>query len=259
MATTASSRWTLIIAALIFAAAGGVVLYRFARPEVVPKADVVATVPAPTYAGKLSYLALGDSYTSGEQVELPERWPDQLATIVRTAGLDLSDPQIIAQEGWTTDDLLSNFDKANPHHHYDLVTIQIGANNQFHELPTADYRRQFAKLLQRSIAAANGQASHVLAITIPDWSVTPFAANRNPAVLAKHIDEFNRIMQAECAKLHVTCVDITALTREAATQPALVALDGLHPSADQLRNWANFLAPTVEQALREPAPPNPTP
>src|SRR5690606_29311800 len=53
----------------------------------------------------LRYLALGDSYTIGEGVEPAGRWPVQLAHALRSEGVMLGDPTIVATTGWTTDAL----------------------------------------------------------------------------------------------------------------------------------------------------------
>ncbi|HEU4403336.1 MAG TPA: hypothetical protein VFT43_14660, partial [Candidatus Polarisedimenticolia bacterium] len=43
------------------------------------------------------YLALGDSYTIGESVDVAERFPDRLAALLREQGVGLADPTIIAR------------------------------------------------------------------------------------------------------------------------------------------------------------------
>ena len=60
------------------------------------------------------FLALGDSYTIGESVPPSERWPVQLAGLLREAGLPVQDPEIIARTGWTTDELSAAIDAAAP-------------------------------------------------------------------------------------------------------------------------------------------------
>src|SRR5262245_41058456 len=77
-------------------------------------------------AHSLRYLALGDSYTIGETVDPQDRWPMQLARMLRGDGVDVVDPQIIARTGWTTDELSAAIDAANPKGPYQLVTLLIG-------------------------------------------------------------------------------------------------------------------------------------
>ena len=44
----------------------------------------------------MRFLALGDSYTIGESVTPADRWPVQLAGLLRKDGVALDEPQIIA-------------------------------------------------------------------------------------------------------------------------------------------------------------------
>lgn len=51
-------------------------------------------------------LALGDSYTIGESVEMNERWPHQLMDKLRLLGVEGMNPDYIATTGWTTRNLI---------------------------------------------------------------------------------------------------------------------------------------------------------
>jgi hypothetical protein len=57
-----------------------------------------------------SFLALGDSYTIGESVDARDRWPMQLARLLKEKGTAIADPRIIARTGWTTDELSAGID-----------------------------------------------------------------------------------------------------------------------------------------------------
>ncbi len=52
------------------------------------------------------YLALGDSYTIGESVQESERWPNQLAEVLKGTSLEVETVTIIAKTGWTTAELI---------------------------------------------------------------------------------------------------------------------------------------------------------
>ena len=52
-----------------------------------------------------TFLALGDSYTIGESVEMQDRFPAQTVALLRQAGLKVADPVYIARTGWTTTNL----------------------------------------------------------------------------------------------------------------------------------------------------------
>lgn len=182
------------------------------------------------------YLALGDSYTIGESVAEADRYPVQLAH-----ALKMSEPQIIAKTGWTTDELNAAIDKADPHGPYDLVTLLIGVNNQYRGRSADEYRTQFAALLQRAIGFAGGKTRNVVVISIPDWGVTPFAKDRDRAKIGREIDQFNAINREETLRAGARYVDITPESRKAATDATLVAGDGLHPSGKMYSEWTQSI------------------
>jgi lysophospholipase L1-like esterase len=193
------------------------------------------------------FLALGDSYTIGESVAVADRFPNQLARTLRSKGIDIADPEIIAKTGWTTDELSSAIDAAKPHGPYSLVTLLIGVNNQYRGRDAAEYRKEFATLLQRAIGFAGGDAKRVVVVSIPDWGVTPFAANRDHAKIAAEIDRFNAINAEETKRAGAKYADITPISRKNLT---LVAPDGLHPSAAMYAQWVTVISPQAEAALR---------
>ncbi len=121
------------------------------------------------------YLALGDSYTIGESVAVDQRWPVQLASVLRARGLRLDDPQIIAVTGWTTDELETGMQQAGLERCYGLVSLSIGVNNQYRHRNLRNFRQEYDRLLQRAIYLAGGNKQRVFVLSIPDWSVTPFA------------------------------------------------------------------------------------
>lgn len=200
-------------------------------------------------AATLHYLALGDSYTIGEAVAAHGRWPAELVQRLRTNGVVVDDPRIIATTGWTTDELVQGMDAASLAPTYDLVTLQIGVNNQYRGRTADDYRQQFASLLARAIMLAGGHAAHVVVVSIPDWGVTRFAReqNRDRARIAVELDTYNAIARDATHRAGARFVDITGISR---AQPELVADDGLHPSAAQYALWVAVIEPVVRATLR---------
>ena len=193
---------------------------------------------APAHAGGLTYLALGDSYTIGEGVPEAGRWPVQLAAALRGEGIPLADPRIVATTGWTTDELDAALDAAQPLGTFDFVSLLVGVNNQYRGRDPGEYRAQFAALLDRAIAHAGGRAGRVLVLSIPDWGATRFGrdSGRDLAQVARDLDAFNAAARAECAARGVGFVDITPLSRMH-TGEAMLANDGLHPSAAMYALW----------------------
>src|SRR4051812_4058714 len=68
-------------------------------------ADSIERQPVRDTAAQL-WLALGDSYTIGQSVADSARYAVQAAGLLRGAGVNMKDPEIIAVTGWTTQNLL---------------------------------------------------------------------------------------------------------------------------------------------------------
>ncbi|GLQ49133.1 SGNH/GDSL hydrolase family protein [Dyella flava] len=196
----------------------------------------------------LRYLALGDSYTIGEDVLANQRWPMQLTEKLRGQGLVIDDPQIVAVTGWTTDELSDGIDKAELAASYDLVTLLIGVNNQYRGRPAEEYRAQFRALLLRAMSLAGKRPQRLVVVSIPDWGVTPFGhqSGRNLRQIAAELDAFNGIAHAETLEAGARFVNITGISRDHAN---LVASDGLHPSGAQYSLWTQAIEPVVRAAL----------
>ncbi len=200
----------------------------------------------------LSYLALGDSYTIGEAVAVDGRWSHQLASSLRAQGIALADPQTIATTGWTTDELDAGIDAASPQGPFDFVSLLIGVNNQYRGRALDEYAVQFNALLARAIALAGGSASRVLVLSFPDWGVTPFgaASGRDLAQVGAQTDAFNADAAAACTAHGVVFVDITDISRERGGDPAMIADDGLHPSAAMYALWSARALPLAARLLQ---------
>jgi hypothetical protein len=100
-------------------------------------------------------LALGDSYTIGESVDMNQRWPHQFIAELRKVGKDVHHPDYIATTGWTTRDLIQgiavNLDREKD---YNLVSILIGQDS-----------------------------SRIFMLSIPDYAYTPFGKGVNCGIL----------------------------------------------------------------------------
>ena len=184
------------------------------------------------------FLALGDSYTIGEAVDSTERWPAQLVQLLQKRRFPVGDPVIIAKTGWTTGNLMAAIEEAKLEGAFDLVSLLIGVNNQYRGGDVEEYRREFRTLLSQAIRFAAGRISHVVVLSIPDWGVTPFAGSGDRSRIAAEIDRFNAVNREESVQAGVHYVDITEVSRKAATDSSLVASDGLHPSGKMYSQWA---------------------
>ncbi|MCR8558426.1 SGNH/GDSL hydrolase family protein [Mucilaginibacter sp. BJC16-A38] len=219
-------------------------------PAPVVKTDTTVTTKPMTTP--VTYLALGDSYTIGQSVPQIQSFPYQLVSLLNYYQFNVQKPDIIATTGWTTDDLISAISRSDfKDNKYDFVTLLIGVNDQ-HEYQSKDnYRTKFAQVLQTAINFAKGDASRVFVLSIPDYGVTPYG-NGGESIIGPDIDAFNAINREETAKAHVlSYIDITAISRLAATNPSLIADDGLHPSAQMYQMWVQALEPSVKARLEK--------
>lgn len=244
------SCWSLLIAFSIFLSAScqEPTPQLPEKPEQEP--DPIET--SPTDLDSTTYLALGDSYTIGESVPQAERWPLQLADSLLEAGI-ATEVTIIAKTGWTTAELQTGIEQAEiAGKTYDTVSLLIGVNNQFRGQALSRYKTEFRELLEASIAFAGGRADKVFVLSIPDYGVTPFAANRNPQQIATEIDSFNMAHQVICDEFSVQWFNITAISRDATSVPELIAEDNLHPSGEMYRRWVQSIITPVTELVQKP-------
>jgi lysophospholipase L1-like esterase len=196
------------------------------------------------------YLALGDSYTIGQSIPLDMSFPYQLARLLGQA--PANNPSIIAATGWTTNNLINAVDQSGVQDKkYDIVTLLIGVNDQYQGISATIYSNNFSKLLNTAILLANNKVKRVFVLSIPDYSVTPFAAYANKEKIASEIDQFNTINKQLTQAAGVTYVNITDISRKAKEEPDLIAGDGLHPSAKMYGLWMQRLEPLVRSALSQ--------
>lgn len=195
------------------------------------------------------YLALGDSYTIGESVSAQERWPHLLVKLLEARGIQV-EMQLIARTGWTVNELWEAIRSGPPAGAFDLVTLLIGVNDQYRGYPENGYRQDFRFLLGKAIEFAGGHPRKVIVLSIPDWGVTPFAADRDRVRIAHEIDAFNAINRRETKQAGAHYVDVTPASRLANQDAALIASDGLHPSGAMYAVWAQDVLPVALEILR---------
>ena len=199
----------------------------------------------------LTYLALGDSYTIGESVEIDERWPVQLADSLAKTGIKVEDPKIIARTGWTTNELMQAIEDSNVTTTFDMVSLLIGVNNQYRGYEISQYINEFEALLNTSIHFANDDTSHVFVLSIPDYGVTPFGQTRNPDKIAIELDRYNAIADSISGLYGIPFIEITKASRDAIDDPELVASDQLHPSGKMYRQWVDASYETVKAIFND--------
>jgi lysophospholipase L1-like esterase len=96
---------------------------------------------------------------------------------------------------------------------------------------------------------ANDKPNHVFVLSIPDYSVTPFARFLDASEIARQINQFNQIIYEVTEEFGCPFVDITPFTREAVNNPALICEDNLHPSGLDYGRWAEKLVTAIRGVL----------
>lgn len=222
------------------------------KKQPIIKTSAVDTIPSIVPLPPLrNYLALGDSYTIGEGVPVAERFPHQTMALLKGRGVNMQEPQYIAQTGWPTGSLLYAINATNPPDSFDVVSLLIGVNNQYQRRDTGQYRQEFTQCLKEAIRLAGKRPNRVFVLSIPDYSVTPFAArNSDTARVSREIDQFNKINKQVTDSAGIVWIEITQGSREARLDPSLIANDGLHPSGREYAKWAAKLAEEMTKVLR---------
>jgi lysophospholipase L1-like esterase len=204
----------------------------------------------PTESDPLRYVALGDSYTIGTSVSSPESWPAQL--VARMPQL-----QLIANlgvNGYSTDELIADELAQLPDLRPEFVTLLIGVNDVVRGMPEQRYAANLVLILEGLLGQL--PADRILCVATPDYTVTPQgAAFGSPAEQQARIEAINALLRAACEEQSVRFVpDTFEISQKAASDPSLVARDGLHPSGAQYKLWVDAIQPVVEEMLADALP-----
>jgi lysophospholipase L1-like esterase len=213
---------------------------------------ILAVVLLAALAGRASaatplvYVALGDSTATGVGAEQGGGYPERLARRLGAAGtavrlLNLGVP------GATAEDLrklqLPRAQAAGPA----LVTVGIGINDALRARPLAEFARDL-----EIVADALARTKAVVVLSeLPDVSRAPSAAGTpRAASLGRRVAACNAVIRRVAERHGFAVGELEVTSRRAfARDPALVAKDGLHPSARGYELWADALWPAVERAL----------
>jgi lysophospholipase L1-like esterase len=189
-----------------------------------------------------SYVALGDSFTSGTDPHEP-RWADEVARAlgpsVRYANL--------AEAGATSRDVEERQVETALCLRPGLVSLICGANDVLKSVrPDADgFHERLSRMLERIREAAPGCA--VVTATYPDLSRFLELRERTRERVRRGMRDFNEATRAAAAEHE-------ALLLEWAEHPGSgergnFAPDGFHPSSDGHRRAAAEVAAALEERL----------
>jgi lysophospholipase L1-like esterase len=201
-----------------------------------------------TTLAPIRWLALGDSFTIGTGVGAERAFPAVLARRWDERGIpcEVTNPSV---NGYTTGDLIREELPLAGEIRPTLVTVLIGANDIVRGPDERAYRARLTSIY-RDLLAVPVEPSAIHALPQPDWSLSPAGASYgDPAAIARRIERFNAIAREQVERAGGRYIDIFPLMREQARR-AMLAPDGLHPSAEAHEQWAAAL----DELLR-PAPP----
>ena len=169
--------------------------------------------------------------------------------ILREKGVSIDEPRYIATTAWTTDELMDAIDAEKPKGPFELVTLLIGVNDQYRARPLKQFVAGFAPVLKSAVRFTGNKPSRLVALSIPDWGQTPYAAGKDNSGITRDIDAYNEQKRRAVAAAGGAWVDVTVASRRMVTDRALVVSDGLHPSGTLYREWAELAAPAALAAL----------
>lgn len=199
----------------------------------------------------LNYLAIGDSYTIGEGVSASENFPYQLFNNSSNIEHISGDFKIIAKTGWTTENLLNAIaEEEIKEGEYNFITLLIGVNNQYQGKEFSKYEMEFNMLMDKAIEILKGKAKNLVVVSIPDYSVTPFASSKDVERIASEIKSYNDYAQAIAEQRGAQYVYITDLTQNAKDDSSLLANDKLHPSGKSYGQWVERIAPELNLIIK---------
>jgi acyl-CoA thioesterase I len=203
-----------------------------------------------TGQSEIRYVAVGDSYSNGEGARPEQSWPALLARHLSSEGIKIALVANPSVTGWTTQQAMERelplFRQARP----DFATLLIGVNDWVQGVSAETFRRNLGYLLEQmlSVLPVKGR---LLLVTIPDFSVTPegpkYARGRN---ISEGISSFNNIIIEEARKRNLQVADIFPASQRMRDHPALVAADGLHPSAKTYAEWEQVIYPLARDLLK---------
>lgn len=214
----------------------------------------------------LRYLALGDSWCTGEGTSTATAWPTRLTGLLRERGLDIAEPHYVAGRPWGSRELMGNLALRFPDppdtddEKFDLVTLQVGYHDILNGLSADEFVEPFAAAINFCRLFGKDLGWRLIVFTMPDWSDTEAArAIGPPAQVQECIDEYNLIMAvAAQMALYPHLVDLAADSIRNPYRGSAICADGVHPSITTHQRWAELALHSAEHALTHPVPPLPT-
>jgi lysophospholipase L1-like esterase len=234
-----------LVALLIFFFGLGIYFFVMNQNNLMPK-----TIDQ-TDTSNIKYVAIGDSYTIGNGVLEQDRWPNVLVRHLKEQGIKIELMANPAVSGFRVQDAISQeideIERIKP----ELVTVLIGANDNFSDRRVEDFRADLKELLD-SVQKFSSKKTKIILISIPDYTSSP-AADRYPQAeverVRRLIEEYNKVIKQEAGERNLAFADIFP-TSQTMTSPEFYIEDGLHPSAKGYALWEKEIFPVVLKQVK---------
>ena len=142
------------------------------------------------------------------------------------------------------EDELPRLDRLAP----EFASILVGVNDVVQGVSTERFRRDAATILDALVARL--PASRILAVSTPDYTVTPQGhVFGHPVRQRAGIVANNGTLRELAEARGIAFVDIFDISARADRDRTLVARDGLHPSGVQYGLWVDRIEPVVRELL----------
>ena len=199
----------------------------------------------------IKYVALGDSYTICEGATTEQAWPTILTKHLNDNGFNVELSANPSRTGWTTQNLIDRELSVCEEKKPDFVSLLIGVNDWVQGVNIATFHTNLNYIIDK-VEALLPDKKHLVLITIPDFGVTPTGAMYSGGRdISQGITDFNNIIKDEAKKRGLQCVDIFPETQKMKDNDALIAHDGLHPSAKEYAIWETLIYPVVSGFLKK--------
>lgn len=197
----------------------------------------------PKNSNTITYIPIGDSYTIGLGVAEQERWPNMLVENLNNQNIPLRLISNPAVSGFTVDDAITYQLPEVEKHKPDIVSVLIGANDNFRQMPVEQFVQSYRLLLDR-LQKIVLNPRHIVLITLPDHTRSPAGQSIGDTAGSKLIEEYNDIIKSEGQARGMSIADIFPVS-QTMTSPSDFIADGLHPSRDGYAKWEQVFYQTV--------------